>query len=713
MTDARPTSTQSTLRALGVGLLCAKVVLVPLFFDPAALVVFAQPKALVSQALGLLLLSVLVALLLTGERPRRDRSLRLLPVGLLALAYIASAAFAVDRNVALYGAHDRSLGLLAILDVLLTFVALGWLVTSPRAVRAVAIALFVTPLALLAYQAVQMLGLDPLPWASGFGRGRPFASMGNAAVLAQYLGTLAPAAGALALIPSGLARRERLILSALAFLFAAGAILTGTRAVVLGLGAGALPVALFWIATRESRLARIRLGAAITALLIAGTVAVFTTPLARAVQTVLIGAPSLVPDGTVAPEGSVSGRLIIYQVAAAELIARPLFGVGPDNYVAGFPSFRPELATIALGSDAPQTSPHSWLAKLATDAGIAGLLAFAAVLALAAMRALLAPVHLRALAVAGAAGAASFLSTGLVSINDVGTEWLLWFALAAMIRPALVPAGIGEAAPVLTKRRRGPRASARRPEPKWPFAAVGLAAILALTTYRALDAAHAAETARQARARGDSAIAIASAVRATEVDPLRAEYWNGRGLGLTRVRDFRAAESAFERAVELVPYQFIYLTNLSRAQLSLGDPAARSRSLVSAERAVQMDPNNAETHYTLALVLAASGRSADAVSAIERAVQLKPDPSDRFFHETAATAYLAAGRAQDAERWARYGLVRVGGTREAFDTRVLLSRALLAQGRRAEALSEVQRVLDEDPAHAAAVRLRAQIQSGT
>src|SRR5436190_7799620 len=58
----------SRLRALGLVLICVKVSLVPLGFDPAADFAFTVPKALISHGLAILLAGVMLALYVRVRR---------------------------------------------------------------------------------------------------------------------------------------------------------------------------------------------------------------------------------------------------------------------------------------------------------------------------------------------------------------------------------------------------------------------------------------------------------------------------------------------------------------------------------------------------------------------------------------------------------------------------------------------------------------------
>ncbi len=106
---------------------------------------------------------------------------------------------------------------------------------------------------------------------------------------------------------------------------------------------------------------------------------------------------------------------------------------------------------------------------------------------------------------------------------------------------------------------------------------------------------------------GDAKNGLAQAQRARELNPndVRASFAVGNRLTLT---------GELEQGIEIIeaamilnprdPYRWHYFGYLSRAYLSLGDPA---RATEWAQRAVQMKPDQADTHFRLALCHAHSG----------------------------------------------------------------------------------------------------------
>lgn len=684
-----------------MGLLAAKVVLVPLVFDPTAYVVFAQPKAVLGHAFGLVLLGVLGAL---GVRHGRSL-LRPMPLhfAVAGVAVVSSLAtlFALDRQVALYGALDRQLGLMTLLDNVALYFAIVILVRSRTDLLVLGGAAGIATLGLLTYAIIQRAELDPFVWRSGIATVRPFAMLGNPGNLAQFFGTIAAAAAAG--LVSYWARANwgwRFVLSAWTLLALAGALLSGARAVGLGLSAaavllGALAIAR-WVPKRWRGLAALAAAAVLALGLGVGAREILGTGL------------DLVTGRITVSEGSIAGRVDLYRVALDQVADRPVLGVGPDNYVVDYPRHRDPEMTRFHESEAPQTSPHSWLLKVATDSGVLGAAAYAVLLGLAAWRA----VRQGGVALVGLAAIVSFLGTGTLSISDVGTEWLLWVGLGLVALPPAVDEDPDTAAePGPRRSRPSPRLGTGRIVLAWLAVALGVA--IAALQYNALEASRAAAASRQARQSSSRVlgVAAASAQRAVALDSGRPEYWQELGLSVAAEGEMRAAEDAFRRAADAAPYQAVYLINLAKAQIAIGQGSAGAKlteALATARRAVAADPFLGDVHAALALALLANGQPIPAAEAAERALALDPAPTDRTIFEIAARAYLEAGKPDDVERWVGIGIPQTAG-RDQIDLRLLWTRALIQQGRIADAREQLRIVLEFSPDDADALRLQRQI----
>ncbi|MGH9159340.1 MAG: O-antigen ligase family protein, partial [Vicinamibacteraceae bacterium] len=492
----------SPLRGLALGVLCAKISLVVLVFDPFAMNVFSQPKALASHSLTYVLVGLLSALAFQHGRVMVPRSPLHLPVAAFGAAYVLAAMFAVDHRVALYGAPDRGLGLGMTLDNVALYAAAAVIVRTRADLAWVARTLFGTTVVLALYAAMQKLGLDPIGWASGFGENRPFTTMGNAGALGVYMSAVAVGAATIAL--AGMTLRWATIGLLCAALL--GVWLAGARAAVVGLvigGTVAIAPLLLSFISRRIRLVAIG-GLSIVSLATAGLLALV---ILAGTPSVLTASPQGLPDMLASRGGSITGRLEIYRAAIEMVRDRPILGVGPDNYVVAFPKYRAIVDPKTHESDAPQSSTHSWLFKVLTDAGLVGLVSFASVILVATALAVRSGTPWSR---ASLAAIAAFLGTGLFSINHIATEWMPWLGFGVIASRAgshpktapdetMVEDGANSAASRRASRRgRHSAGKARGPRQLLPGAAIVIGVMLAMTPVRAIQAAHDAQNARQA-----------------------------------------------------------------------------------------------------------------------------------------------------------------------------------------------------------------------
>ncbi|MCI4368003.1 MAG: hypothetical protein L3K09_00350 [Thermoplasmata archaeon] len=132
-------------------------------------------------------------------------------------------------------------------------------------------------------------------------------------------------------------------------------------------------------------------------------------------------------------------------------------------------------------------------------------------------------------------------------------------------------------------------------------------------------------------------------------------YLKGRALLNDRSKEaLRGAEAEFERAVTLDPLNAAALSGLADVMRLLGryrhiaPELARERGRILATRAVEIDPNLAEAHASLGLVLHDDYRFGPAEQEFRLAVSL--NPSNAVAHHSYALLLEDQGRAEEAER---------------------------------------------------------------
>ena len=240
------------------------------------------------------------------------------------------------------------------------------------------------------------------------------------------------------------------------------------------------------------------------------------------------------------------------------------------------------------------------------------------------------------------------------------------------------------------------------------------------------------------------AVAVRSLDRAVALEPFSELYWVKLGEAehaLARASDqaearrraLERARTAYERAARLVPANSYDHANVGRVLADLArDGAARPADALAAfDRALAMDPNNAYFYVDAANAALAMddvdhaqayaargaaryprfaipsaqlghlamlrGRPAEAVALLRGALDGDWHGAERGRAGAAsnlAAAWLQLGKPAEATAAARLALSLAPGTVEA---RFNLGKALEAQGRRAEAIEEYRRLLQQRP----------------
>lgn len=676
----------SPLRRFGLLLVCAKASLVPLFFDPSGTVAFALPKAQLSHVLSFALGAALVAIAVRYRGAALPRfSLLLAGVGMLVLSYTLATLLALDQFVALFGSADRLLGLVTMLDFVVLYLGFVVIVRSQGDLMAIGAAAYGAAVIVVAYAVIQRFGLDPLPWAFGSAE-RPFSTLGNSTVLSQYLAVLLMMAIALVLTtrPRG---RGLAVITWIGVVLGMGLILSGGRSGIAAVAAGGA-ILMLLMATSTNSPDRTRVVAIGLAATVAIAAAIAVGPAGARIQVLVSGLSQ--PANDSADARALPARLLLYEVALQEWTRRPVLGVGPDNFSVAYPELRPERSFSLLRTDAPETSPHNFLLRLLTDAGVAGLAGFLMILAGIWME--LRRKGRTPAMVVGVVGVAAFLGGGVLTVNDVGTEWLLWASLG------LISTTVGMDHPNERLPRR--HATSRSHEPVMIGGIVLLTLAVAFLEMRPVQASAAALASRSARAAGAEDRAVRNAQTATELDPGRAGLWHELGLSHAAAQQYDEAVEAFQAAVARAPYHGVYRVNLARAYAALasgGNDAARALATREADLAVRLDRNNPTIHRARAEILLAIGRAPDAVSDIEEVRRLDPVIADIRFFELAGRIYLSAGVPAKAVEVLETSVVRLGPEAPEPRVRLLLAEALIGAGRRADAVTVIERVLAREP----------------
>ena len=661
-----------------------------LAFLPDLLEPFHAVKAALLRTLGLPLLLVLAVPALRARRVPRS------PLDLVVAVWVLAAAIStlvgVSPRLSWMGELQQREGLVTVLALAGIYAAARVSHTTLAHVRGTLMAALACGAVAAAYAMMQRAGLDPARWENlplypgGGGMVvRVFGPLGNPILLGCVLTPILAAGSALAM--SGTSSRFwlipvlMLIATAIAATLSRGAML----AAVAGVGVAAL---LRW---RNGGRDAVPAAAGVVAWVF-GTAAAWTAIGQRGPMLARI------VEGADPRAESLHARLEIARSALALWRRHPWFGVGPDAFGLTFPAVQtPEMWSrgwMGMPADA-----HSVILQvLATGGivmvaiGVVWIVALAARL-LGALRAGPAGDETRAPVEAEALIAGCCALAAVATFNTVGPAGATLFVVFSASAMALAPT-------VALRPDASPAAAEVRPGRFVLAGALGLALILAFLSWREFRALGSAARAHGALTRSLTAdparrytltrLATADAQRAarqlpgedqlwrmasdTELAELRAQQYVGgasgvvgdslaasaessarRALALEPMRasnvqrlanalamrgNVAAADSAFDLAVTLAPYDALILADRVRCESQSGRP---ERAIVTARRIVSLYPEEATGHAIEAGLWLAQGQRAQAREALDRALAARWEAGSEARREAVRRARASLG----------------------------------------------------------------------
>jgi len=341
--------------------------LVPLLITPGVVSYFdITPK------IAILLLGVALILLYRGANASNVRALAgttagRLFIGLLGAEWLSTAiatASSANRALSLDGGTWRRYGLISETGLLLfVLLASGWLARDQRNLRILLEACTLAGALAALYGIAQYFGLDPFLPPDSYQVGdepfrivRPPGTLGHADYFAAWLVTVAFLALALSALEKERWRKRGAVAAAL--LAALAILLTGTRAALLGLFAGAL---VFFLARRPRINPReVVLGLACSA----GLVLFFFSPPGAKLRARLHWSIEDARGGA---------RLLLWRDSLRMAAHRPLSGFGPETFGTDFPRFE-SLELARAYPDFYHESPHNIFLDTLAGEGVVGLM---------------------------------------------------------------------------------------------------------------------------------------------------------------------------------------------------------------------------------------------------------------------------------------------------------------------------------------------------
>ncbi len=167
-----------------------------------------------------------------------------------------------------------------------------------------------------------------------------------------------------------------------------------------------------------------------------------------------------------------------------------------------------------------------------------------------------------------------------------------------------------------------------------------------------------------------------------------ATWYLENGIALRDQGDFRAAETAFLKALEIDPDHSVVHGNLSSLYVVLRDPAKVEEHY---RKAVAIDPGMYKTHYNFGMFLGMSGRMGEAEEVLRKALEINP------YHALSHNnlGYLLAQKGQ-ADEAARHFRLAIQYEPNFHLPHFNLARLLMTQGKPAEAVRHLERTLEPE-----------------
>ena len=167
-----------------------------------------------------------------------------------------------------------------------------------------------------------------------------------------------------------------------------------------------------------------------------------------------------------------------------------------------------------------------------------------------------------------------------------------------------------------------------------------------------------------------------------------ATWYLEEGISLRDRGDFRAAETAFLKALEIDPDHSVVHGNLSSLYVVLRDPAKVEEHY---RKAVAIDPGMYKTHYNFGMFLGMTGRMNEAEEALRKALEINPYHS--LSHNNLGYLLAQKGQAEDA---ARHFRLAIRYEPNFHLPHFNLARLLMTQGKPAEAVGHLERTLEPE-----------------
>jgi O-antigen ligase len=653
----------SVARRVSWRALVAMVFLVPIatsnftflgFQSPLTSDAFDIVKMSLERVLGLVALSAWA-----WDMLRRGGRIWRTPVDWLILAFLAWVTFTTATSIhwptSLFGTPRRYEGLLSFVNYAVIYFLVLQFADHASRVRRLAQSLFWASVIVAGYGLLQFVGLEFVHWSVGaFETNRAFSTYGNPDLLGGFLIFSVTVALGLALQEQRLA--WRLVYWVGFGLNGLALIVAFTRGAWIG---GAVSLALLGVIAWRQRVTMRRIDWAPAGASIAVAIAVIWRSLANPNEVLNFGKRL----GSIFQFSSGSGqtRTEIWRAAVAAIKERPVRGWGADTFRFIFFKFKPVEYVRDAGGSSGADNAHDYPLQLASGIGIPGALMFYGIFAWAGVRSCRTVFrrsadHKRIVLGAFWAASAGYLVQLFFGISVTGAMFLLWIALALVLAP--------------TARSIEVRAH------RWGTTVAALIIAVAALVIGYQGVILGADNAYlRAQTAPSPASRTAEALRAARLNPFSAEYRGAVGVGyINEVRAylraavqaqqngedaterneavkklFATAERSLKDTIAFVPEEYdnyvslAYLYNLGGASLT---KELYQSAINVAEQGLRVEPFGTAIRVQLAQALSATGKTAEAMSALEYCVRIDPRGGEAAL--ALASLYRQQGKTAEA-----------------------------------------------------------------
>ncbi len=574
--------------------LSALVLLVPLVYWEGQRDYTLPPKLLILQGI--------LALTLTVWLASGDRTLRLPPFGLPALAYLLA------NTVSLLYAADPVVGLLELSKILSGF--LLFLIVAnrlqPHQIPRILSVWALAGIAVSLLGIVEYLGWRPINIPSA---GLPSATLGYRNIAAMYMIQSIPFG--LGLFAIARSRGIEILAGLAAALMLVFLVYTRTRGAWIGLAGGALITLVLLLATRKSLTLPHgpKRTIASAALVLALALAFLPSGLAK------IGPQSIdekkadvkTAVTSIFQEGGSRGRLTMWGHTLDMVWDHLLLGVGLGNWAVHYPRY--DRGDWVNFNSAPER-PHNDLLWILSEVGLIGFICYLW-LGIAALQSALKCLR-------SSDGQTRWIAAAcLTSLLAIVGHSLFTFPRERITPTVLFWLALGLLAVLDPSRSRVRGASARL--------LVGLSLLLVLLqlalTRRVVQFESRMYRAIRAEERNDWQRVASETAAAIQAGSFHPEAVHLRGYALNQTGDFTASRELYRSALRRRPYDIRMLNGVAIASQNLG---LTGDALGYYTRALNVVPDLPDVHHNLGELYLQIGRIDSAVDAYRRAVELRP-----------------------------------------------------------------------------------------